>query len=287
MDRLLNISRQGGFPWCAETAEAVNNNARYIEAVMDGFGIGQRQAILLHKDSIIYLKETTNQRGKIVTTTTQIPAYIGTITSGLVANKDYPSRENLLENPNKYTLIDRSVKINISKENSDTEKYEDCILNESYEIALVDSSNPGWTFFEMSDFFEKERWITIPNNEIVISSFLVGGSVPEVTIDSTSIVRYNKLKTKLEVQLKLRHSTNHHAALLLNIPTKYAEDMEFPDTITFPLMSTPFSLNLTGYRDAFISRIGNNFRMFLSNADWNGNIFGNVVDTFSGSVILK
>jgi hypothetical protein len=154
MNRLINVSRNEGFPWCAETAEALNSNVQYVEAIMDGFNIDDNHAIIL-SDTILYIKDT--MIGGRVAKITEIYTDIDP------SDPDYPSRRNLLDNPGKYTLFRRNSYIDINKQNSDSEVYPSCIFNELYEIALANVGERGWTFYEMADIFEREIMTTIPN----------------------------------------------------------------------------------------------------------------------------
>jgi len=235
MDKLIDISRQAGFPWCAETAEALNNNARYIEAVMDGFGIFGRQAIILSDQNsgtpIMYIKDLGWEHGKIVRTTTGI----------LAGGSDDPTRANLLDNAQKYALIDNSQKISIYKQNSSTEKYQDCILDESYDIVLADVNNPAWTFFEMRDFFERERWYNIPVSEL---SIIADTTVASSRI-SDCIMKYKKIYPKLFVNLGISHYSNDanlldglNGHIKIEIPLNYLLDMKFTDSCYQDLTAT-------------------------------------------------
>jgi len=223
MNKLLEVSRQGGFPWTAETVEALNENVRYIEAIMDGFNIGSRQAIIL-SDRIMYIKDAGWTSGKIVKTFTDIDP----------SDPDYPAtRKPLLENPSKYASIDRSTKIRINKQDSITEVYPDVILQEEYEISLAGNNNPGWTFFEMADFFERERMVAIPNNSLILRDG--GWSNATTMLNPKSIIRYNKLKTKLDIQLILEHDMGYISPITIEIPAQYANDMNFPIDCAFGL----------------------------------------------------
>ena len=141
MNKLLDVARQTGFPWSAETAEAINSNYRFVESIMDGLNIDSRQAIIL-ADNIMYIKADGWVEGKMVKVFTTPPL-------------NFPSRNDLLENPNKYKLVERSRKISINKLNSTTEVYPDCILEELYEIVL-DDDDVGWTFIKLADAVDKE-----------------------------------------------------------------------------------------------------------------------------------
>jgi hypothetical protein len=232
MNRLLNVSRQDGFPWCAETVEALNSNARYIESIMDGFGVGGRQAIILSDQSngtpIMYIKDAGWEHGKIVKTRTSL----------LAGSSDNPTRANLLANPNKYALRDVSQLISINKGNSDTEVYPDCIAQEKYEIVLTANSGlQGWEFFEMADFFERERWITIPNNVVTLTMGQVHPVPMNATLGDNSIIRYNKFSKTLDVYIELNFSGTPDNYCVIKIPEVYANDMGFVRSRRYPLMA--------------------------------------------------
>ena len=182
MNKLLDTKRAGYFPWNVETVEAINSNARYIEAIMDGFNIGGRQAIIL-SDNIMYIKDMGWTLGKIVSVSTNI--------------NSAPNRTTLLNSPNIYSLIDSSTKISINKINSNTEVYPDVILQEGCEIVLADNDNPGWTFFEMADFFE-EKWTTLQNSSISVQAGL--------TLNNLSLVKYNLKQRQIAVSISAYHS---------------------------------------------------------------------------------
>jgi len=287
MNKLLNVSRKGGFPWAAETADTLNRNFRYIEAIMDGFNIGYREAIILSDQNngtpLMYIKDMGWEHGKIVSTTTQI----------LAGSGDDPTRANLLKNLGKYTLIDNSQKISIYKLNSDTEKYEDCILNESYEIVLADSSNPGWMFFEMEDFFERERWVNINLGEITFSQ-----NLKYRTFFPNSRIRYSILRKKLEIQIQMsgiRYLSGDE--LIMYIPIQYAVKMDFLQNTSFPLLaieglptignpklSNPFKeKNVV----AFIYREFSEFAIYLNFESPSLSSYHHDTVHISGSIILE
>lgn len=47
MDKLLQISRQGGYPLCAETLQVLYDNARAVNVLLAGLGLPNNSAILL------------------------------------------------------------------------------------------------------------------------------------------------------------------------------------------------------------------------------------------------
>jgi hypothetical protein len=145
MDKLLDVSRQGGYPWCAETAEALNQNANLIERFFCTLAASTkaRTAVILDIfGSPLLLCVCPNIFGRgarIATATTNIPMGSG-------GASEYPSVDNLLNYPDKYALKDVSLKISPFKEGSTTEVYPDAVLQERYEIVFADNNNQGWTF---------------------------------------------------------------------------------------------------------------------------------------------
>lgn len=48
MDRLLDVSRPGGYPWCAEEIEIIEKRADYLNGLLDGLGLPQGSCVFLH-----------------------------------------------------------------------------------------------------------------------------------------------------------------------------------------------------------------------------------------------
>ncbi|MCL2245862.1 MAG: hypothetical protein FWC10_06715 [Lentimicrobiaceae bacterium] len=216
MNKLLNTNRAGGFPWNVDTAEALNANARYIESIMDGFNIGGRQAVILSED-IMYIKDAGWTSGKIVNVFATKPFV-------------FPSRNELLNNPGKYGLTDKSEKIDINKLNSDTEVYPECILKESFEIALSGNGNPGWKFFEMADWFNPEKMIQVGNSvnfpvyDTQSTPQLVSGAV------GYGLIQHNKSLRRIDINLEVGRSKQYNGNMLVKIPLNTGWEIVHPLT---------------------------------------------------------
>jgi len=200
MDKLIDVSRTGGFPWCAETAGVLNENTRYIEAIMDGFNIGYRQAIILSGDMpnmSMYIKEYGQNTGKLVKVFSLIPNL---------------TRVNLLNNLKQYQLIDRSTKTDINKPNSEVEKYSQCILHEAYEIVAA-SQNISWTFLEMKSFFEMEKAkeaeivdIMLYDSVITDTGYDAYALIPSDCIDIGGLFRLDKFKKRADINMEIGYT---------------------------------------------------------------------------------
>ena len=66
---------------------------------------------------------------------------------------------------------------------------------------------------------------------------IVGKSPPRLNADiaSQSVIRYNRVKTKLDIHIRLIHNGKPDDYSVIEIPGQYAEDMNFP-------IEAPFSL---------------------------------------------
>ena len=47
MDKLLNISREGGYPLCAETLQVLYDNARAVNVLLAGLNLPNNTAVIL------------------------------------------------------------------------------------------------------------------------------------------------------------------------------------------------------------------------------------------------
>ena len=71
MDKLLNISRQGGYPLCAETLQVLYDNARAVNVLLAGLNLPNKSAVILGSESFatsvagykyLYVVTTGNRR---------------------------------------------------------------------------------------------------------------------------------------------------------------------------------------------------------------------------------
>jgi hypothetical protein len=161
MDKLLDVSRQGGYPWCAETASVLNDSIKGVEYFLYGFAepiTTIYTAIVLRQNRgsaptmmALAMEDLTGYR--IVKTTCNIPK----------THPDFPKLEYLqkFENRKKYKLIDRSQQISINKENSETDVYEDAILHEEYELVLADVPNSAsaWSIYYIRDIVREHHFV--------------------------------------------------------------------------------------------------------------------------------
>lgn len=288
MNKLLNVSRTEGFPWCAEAAEAMNENVRYIEAIMDGILLSKKGgeygnvAIILsigtYTQSYIYINiGRFAPKGNIVRTKTNISIF----------DTNTPTIENLVNNPGKYTLIDRSETISINKQNSDSEVYQDCITEELYEIALADSNNPGWRFYRMESFFQQKSWKDVSLSQLMLPAQF------NMQFKNGSKFRYDIFNNVLDIQLDITHNAVFMTDESIFVPVAIANEISIPANIHIPLTAGQYSeytnfMNLFPchiYRDTPTSEA----RIYLRYSKYDENVayVGNVGTMIRGQIALK
>jgi hypothetical protein len=139
MDKLLNISRQGGYPMCAETLQVLYDNARAVNVLLAGLNLPNKSAVILGSESF-----ATSVAGY---------KYLYVVTTGNRRLVRYDTGTGV-------SLSDlSSAKVTI------TETVHDVYDNNGVEIAGVysderavientDNANERWTFYHLRDVLE-------------------------------------------------------------------------------------------------------------------------------------
>ncbi len=221
MDKLNDVSR-GEYPLCAETIEVLNDFSNYINAMFDGLMLPARTAICMqgftYLSSYMYVQSYNSSTGNT--------AFACKVVSNFdVRDPNLPTYKNLINNPGKYSLADRSTYVDVQ---GNSINYEKAIYIEQKEIVLADENNPGWTFYMLEDLYQRRAWrditaITLPTE--------IG-----VSLKSGSKLRYDRFNNTLDIQLDVEHGLSSVA-----IAIRFQDsELQFPTGVKIPLNATAY-----------------------------------------------
>lgn len=198
MDKLLNISREGGYPLCAETLQVLYDNARAVNVLLAGLNLPNKSAVLLGAENgaaalngyrYLYAFTTGNRR--------------------LV-------RYRLGEGVSLTDLSSAKVVITETAFNV-TDSHEQPISNvyseERAEIVSTDVATEKWTFYNLKDVLEPAIY------KDLLPEFRAQLANTNVSLDENygNILCENdrKLRVKLKLDVTVQ---DHHPVGTLDIP---------------------------------------------------------------------
>ena len=139
MDKLLDISRQGGYPLCAETLQVLYDNARAVNALLAGLKLPNKSAVILgaeNGDTALadyrYLYAVTMGNRRLVRYTTGAGVSMFDLSAAKVT----------------ITETDRSIFDNNGVEIANVYREERAVIENT------DNANERWTFYHLKDVLE-------------------------------------------------------------------------------------------------------------------------------------
>lgn len=205
MDKLLNISRDGGYPMCAETLQVLYDNARAVNVLLAGLNLPNNTAVLLGAENFAtaatgyrYMYAVNNYNRRLIRYTRA---------SGV----DLSSA--------KVTITEVAHDVTNSNEQTISGVY-------SYERAVIESTNDAtekWTFYNLKDVLEPAIYKDLlPELRAQLANTIV-------SLDENYGNILCKNDRKLRVKLKLDVNTQSEQQALN--ATLYTVDISLPVTI--------------------------------------------------------
>lgn len=139
MDKLVNISRQGGYPMCAETLQVLYDNARAVNVLLVGLNLPNKSAVILGTedyseahDGYRYLYVVLNYNRRLVRYDPGAGVSMFDLTSAKVTITE--TAHNVYDN-NGVEIVD-------------------VYREERAVIEYTDNANERWTFYRLKDVLE-------------------------------------------------------------------------------------------------------------------------------------
>ena len=195
MDKLLNISREGGFPLCAETLQVIYDNARAVNVLLTGLNLPNKSAVILGAEDFStaitgyrYMFAVNNNKRRLVRYT---------MGSGV----DLSSA--------KVTITEELHDVTDSNEQTISSVY-------AYERAVIESTsdaNEKWKFYNLKDVLEPGIWTDLlPELRTQLEN-------TNVSLDDNygNILCKNDRKLRMKLKLLWTDSTNHGLGFFLSL----------------------------------------------------------------------
>lgn len=202
MDKLLNISRDGGYPMCAETLQVLYDNARAVNVLLAGLNLPNNTAVLLGAENFAtaatgyrYMYAVNNYNRRLIRYTRA---------SGV----DLSSA--------KVTITEVAHDVTNSNEQTISGVY-------SYERAVIESTNDAtekWTFYNLKDVLEPSLYTDLLPE---LRTALVNTAV---SLDETYGNILGKNDRKLRIKLKLNASVSQNPTPVSDVA--YTMDISLP-----------------------------------------------------------
>lgn len=179
MDKLLNISREGGFPLCAETLQVIYDNARAVNVLLTGLNLPNKSAVILGTED--FSTAVTGYRYMFAVNNNKRRLVRYTMGSGV----DLSSA--------KVTITEELHDVTDSNLQTISSVY-------AYERAVIESTsdaNEKWKFYNLKDVLEVALW------ENLLPLFLerINLCYPDYLSLSET---YNNILCKNEFKLRLK-----------------------------------------------------------------------------------
>lgn len=192
MDQLLDITREGGYPLCAETLQVLYDNARCFNTFFRGLNLPGKSVILLGAENL--QQAGAGNRYAIVS----IPAGHTTmqkIVRYLTPYSDATYRKVVI------TEVEKSVY------DSNGNEIQGVYSEETAEIVAADNEGESWKFYDLKDVIELALW-----EDILSSLNLQTSQTGTFTLDGdyANFMRKNEraVQMKLKINASVSGSTN-------------------------------------------------------------------------------
>lgn len=135
MDRLLDISRQDGYPLCAETLELLHTNVQLLETVLNGLNLPQHTIVRFPYGNFAYVQSnpSTSGRGEILEIATGANLANDDIHSYSITTADYDVEDS---NQITYTGVYQERSLNMSSQSAQSMNVRVYNYNELYQFAM-------------------------------------------------------------------------------------------------------------------------------------------------------
>lgn len=186
MDKLLDITREGGYPLCAETLQVLYNNARCHNALFRGMNMPDKSIVLLGPENLS--ESVAGNRYAIVTT----------IAAGYRNSRIVRYVNSAPSSTYKKVVISEVEK---SVYDSNGNEIQGVYSEETAEIVAADNESESWKFYDLKDVIELALW-----EDILSSLNLQTSQTGTFTIDGTYANFMRKNERAVQMKLKINAS---------------------------------------------------------------------------------
>lgn len=189
MDKLVNISRQGGYPMCAETLQVLYDNARAVNVLLAGLNLPNKSAVILGTegyseahDGYRYLYVVLNYNRRLVRYDAGAGVSMFDLTAAKVTITE--TAHNVYDN-NGVEIVD-------------------VYREERAVIENTDNANERWTFYHLKDVLELGVYTDL------LPQFRAQLANANVSLDENYGNMLCKNDRRLRVKLKLEASVSNN-----------------------------------------------------------------------------
>lgn len=198
MNRLKDISRQDGYPICAETLEVLSENSEMLNEFLKFVPLRNRTAVFFKgRNHMLVCQNLTNRVVKV----------------GSVQTEDFDNA--------KVVFVSQTQDVT----DSYGETYEGVFESEVANVVYTNSNSEKWSFKSMNEVIECGLWTDyLPSFEAGLSGSQISTLSSFVSIPSLSgtsnvlMVNSNRLRMKLDIELSYKAKNN----CVIRIPFDYA-----------------------------------------------------------------
>lgn len=207
MDKLLNISREGGYPLCAETLQVLYDNARAVNVLLAGLPLPNKSAVIL---------------GSEETEASRIPAgsfaytYLYVVSAGGRRLVRYTRNSGVNLSSAKVTITETLNTVYDSGGNEISDVY----TEERAVIESTDVAAEKWKFYTLKDVLEPGIWNDLlPELRAQLTN-------TNVSLDENYSNILCKNDRKLRIKLKLNASVSQNPTPVSDVA--YTMDISLP-----------------------------------------------------------
>lgn len=219
MDKLLNISREGGYPLCAETLQVLYDNARAVNVLLAGLPLPNKSAVILGSEEI---EASRIPAGSFAYT------YLYVVSAGGRRLVRYTRNSGVNLSSAKVTITETLNTVYDSGGNEISDVY----TEERAVIESTDVAADKWKFYNLTDVLEPSLY----NN--LLPELITALANTTVSLDETYGNILGKNYRKMRLKLKLDVNTQSEQQVIN--ATTYTVDIPLPVTI-----QGMFSLNMS------------------------------------------
>lgn len=209
MDKLVNISRQGGYPMCAETLQVLYDNARAVNVLLAGLNLPNKSAVILGTegyseahDGYRYLYVVLNYNRRLVRYDAGAGVSMFDLTAAKVTITE--TAHNVYDN-NGVEIVD-------------------VYREERAVIENTDNANERWTFYHLKDVLELGVYTDLlPQLRTQLAN-------TNVSLDENYGNMLCKNDRKLRVKLKLEASVSNNQTPVSD--DEYTMEVSIPASIS-------------------------------------------------------
>jgi hypothetical protein len=245
MDKLLNISREGGYPLCAETLQVLYDNARAVNVLLAGLPLPNKSAVIL---------------GSEETEASRIPAgsfaytYLYVVSAGGRRLVRYTRNSGVNLSSAKVTITETLNTVYDSGGNEISDVY----TEERAVIESTDVAADKWKFYNLTDVLEPSLY----NN--LLPAFQDNLTGTNVSLDENYHNILGKNDRKLRVRLKLDASVSNNPTPVSS--NTYTMDVSIPISIAGAHSLNAVLLCNNQHRPVRATLIGSTIKIYAGEA---------------------